>query len=410
MSEYTYNRSFLYPKQLEIISFEERGYRYSFVEASTKCGKSYSCLIWLFEKAISGNPHHQYWWVAPSYAQSTDMYRRTVNGLKESDLPDGSYVCNKSSLSVTLKNGATITFKSGDNFDSIMGADCRNCVIDEASLVPEEAWHNIQSTLTSTGGTCIAIGNINGTQNWFYKICRRAEIGDNSKWQYRKLTAYDAIEAGLYTEEDLEDFRASMSEARFNELYLCIPSENGFNPFGLSSIANCVVKEEDIEDRNVVVYGIDLAKSVDYSAVVGLNRKGEVVYTNRWRGNWIETEEKLKHIVANVPCLCDETGVGNPVIEHLRQEIPLIEGLTFTNKSKGEIIEGLAMAIQNREIVFPDSWLRNELDNFELEYTKTGKIRYEGRRGVHDDGVCALALAHAHFAETANTNQLEWSF
>ena len=55
-------------------------------------------------------------------------------------------------------------------------------------------------------------------------------------------------------------------------------------------------------------------------------------------------------------------------------------------------MEGLTVAIQTRQVTFPDGWLRNELEIFEYNYTRTG-VRYEAPQGMHDDGVCALALA-----------------
>ena len=59
------------------------------------------------------------------------------------------------------------------------------------------------------------------------------------------------------------------------------------------------------------------------------------------------------------------------------------------------IMEGLAAAIQNREITFPDGIIRNELETYEYEFTRTG-VRYTAPQGLHDDCVCALALAVYH--------------
>jgi len=55
-------------------------------------------------------------------------------------------------------------------------------------------------------------------------------------------------------------------------------------------------------------------------------------------------------------------------------------------------MEGLASAIQQKMIAFPSGWLTSELEAFEYEYTRTG-VRYSAPEGLHDDGVCALALA-----------------
>lgn len=55
-------------------------------------------------------------------------------------------------------------------------------------------------------------------------------------------------------------------------------------------------------------------------------------------------------------------------------------------------MEGLAVAIQKQEIGFPEGVITHELESFEYEYTRTG-VRYSAPSGMHDDAVCALALA-----------------
>ena len=65
-------------------------------------------------------------------------------------------------------------------------------------------------------------------------------------------------------------------------------------------------------------------------------------------------------------------------------------------------MEGLATAIHTQEIRFPDGWLVNELEAFEYEYTRTG-VKYSAPTGLHDDGVCALALAVKCWRERSRT-------
>jgi hypothetical protein len=69
-----------------------------------------------------------------------------------------------------------------------------------------------------------------------------------------------------------------------------------------------------------------------------------------------------------------------------------VEGFKFSSTSKQQLMEGLASGIQRREILFPDGWLRSEMESFEYEYTRSG-VRYSAPEGMFDDGVCALALA-----------------
>jgi hypothetical protein len=88
----------------------------------------------------------------------------------------------------------------------------------------------------------------------------------------------------------------------------------------------------------------------------------------------------------------DSTGVGDPIVEDCNATAGGVHGFKFTATSKQQIMEGLAAVLQRREVTFPAGWLRNELDAFEYVYTQSG-VRYSAPEGLHDDGVCALALA-----------------
>jgi hypothetical protein len=55
-------------------------------------------------------------------------------------------------------------------------------------------------------------------------------------------------------------------------------------------------------------------------------------------------------------------------------------------------MEGLANAIHQRKITFPEGVITQELEVFEYQYTANG-VRYSAASGFHDDAVMALALA-----------------
>jgi hypothetical protein len=96
---------------------------------------------------------------------------------------------------------------------------------------------------------------------------------------------------------------------------------------------------------------------------------------------------------SNARALIDSTGVGDPIVEQLQSRCGgLVEGFKFTAQSKQQLMEGLAAAIQQRAIRFPDGPLVQELESYTYEYTKSG-VRYTAPEGLNDDGVCALALA-----------------
>lgn len=397
----TYTRPKLYEKQ-ERAFFNPK--RYSFIEASTKAGKTVAAIAWILEQALAGERGQNFWWVAPITEQSKIAYTRIKNGLTP-----GTFTPREAPTpTITLINGATIVFKSGDNPDSLYGEDVYGGVVDEASRCKEESWHALRSTLTATQGPVRIIGNVKGRKNWFFRLARIAESGRRDNMFYEKITVLDAIAAGVIPQSEVEDARATLPEAVFRELYMAEPSDDGGNPFGLLHIFACIRRDEEGNEVSTpalgpaVAFGVDLAKKQDYLVVIGLNAEGEVCSFDRWQGiSWRQSIRRIHSIVGeDAPALVDSTGVGDPVLEELQEEHGNFRGYNFTQASKQRLMEGLAVSIQGHEITFPDGPIRNELESFEYELTRTG-VRYSAPEGLHDDCVCALALARQAWAEGA---------
>ena len=382
-----YHRPWLYPKQKAAFFSPER---YSITEASTKAGKTVGGLVWLTEQAMQGKAGQNFWWVAPIFPQTKVAFRRLKRAL-----PQGIYTANESELTIILANGAIIWFKSGDNPDSLYGEDVWAAVIDEATRVKEEAWHALRSTLTATNGPVRIIGNVKGRRNWAYLLARKAESGEPNM-SYHKIIAADAVEAGILKAEEIEDAKRQLPEAVFRELYLAEPSDDEGNPFGIQAIKDCVFP---LSTEPPVGFGVDLAKSVDYTVIIGLDKHKHVCKFERFQLPWQETVDKIKNTVGKVRVLCDSTGVGDPIVEHLQRKAGLnIVGFHFSATSKQQLMEGLTVSIQQRAIGYPDGVIPQELGVFEYQYTRGG-VHYAAMEGMHDDCVCALALAWKCAAE-----------
>ncbi|MDB5282402.1 MAG: hypothetical protein JWO06_1477, partial [Bacteroidota bacterium] len=213
-----------YPKQRAFIDAPER---YTVIEATTKAGKTTGCLVWLFEQALAGKDGDNFWWVAPVSSQALMVFKRLLRYIRDPN----QYTANRSEHSVTLPNGATIYFRSADNADLLYGEDVSAVVIDEASRMSEDAWFAIRSTITKTRGRVKIIGNVKGTNNWAYQLARKAEEGKSKDWRYFKITADDAVEAGILDQEEIEDARKTLPSGVFLELYYGIPNQNSSNKF-----------------------------------------------------------------------------------------------------------------------------------------------------------------------------------
>lgn len=361
------------------------------IEATTKAGKTIGCLYWLLSMAANGaGLNREYWWVAPIYEQAGIAFRRLKTMLTQADPQGLIWKHNDSERFVTLANSAVIRFKSADKPDGLYGEDVYAAVIDEASRCKEEAWHAVRSTLTATNGKVRIIGNVRGRKNWAYALSRRVESGQLVGWRYGRITAADAVKAGIITAEQVDAARRELPDHIFRELYEAIPSDDGGNPFGLQHIAACIC---DLSPAPPEAFGVDLAKSVDWTVVVGLDANRRPCVFERWQHvPWQQTVDRILSIIGHHPALVDSTGVGDPIVETLQRSAPNVEGFKFTSLSKQQLMEGLSLSIQKHEVGILEGAMRIECESFEFEQTRTG-VRYQASEGMHDDCVVGLGLA-----------------
>lgn len=386
MNTITYNRPKLYPYQELILNSKAR---YTCTEASTKVGKTASHIIWLFEQALLLKENQSAWWIAPTFSQAKIAYDRMKVQISERDF----FKANDTNLTLTLPTGAILQFKTGEKPDNLYGDDVYAAVMDEASRCREQAWFAMRSTLTSTGGPCKFIGNVRGKKNWYFKMCQKAKQGDDPNYEYFKITAYDAAEAGMKTKDgrpfldEINEAKADLPDSVFRELYLAEASDDGSNPFGLQHIARCVY---DLSKHPPVCFGIDLAKKSDFTVITGLDKFGNVALFDRFQKDWKQTRETILALPPGLICM-DSTGVGDPIAEDVSR-VREVEGFIFTQRSKQTLMEGLAYSMQNRRNTVIEGPMKDELDSFEFEYTRTGAY-YSAPEGMHDDCVYSLAMA-----------------
>lgn len=327
--------------------------------------------------------------MAPVFAQTEIAFNR----LKRVIAGHPDFRVNLTKLYVELPNGAFIHFKSAENPDALYGEDVFAAVFDEFTRAKEGAWVALRSTLTHTHGKCKFIGNAKGRKNWGHRLWLKAKAGEPG-YEAFKVTAYDAVEAGILSLEEIEQAKRDLPDLAFRELYLAEDLEDQANPFGMDFIKKQI---REMSNEPTTCFGIDLAKSVDWTVITGLDEYGQVSFFDRWQGvDWGQTKTKLSQIVGSTPSLMDSTGVGDPILDDLRRVCPYIEGYHFSQPSKQKLMEGLASGIQNNEISILEGVMQDELEAFEYVYSARG-VKYSAPSGVHDDCVMSLALAREIF-------------
>src|SRR6185312_5951802 len=168
--------------------------------------------------------------------------------------------------------GGLIQFFTGEALDNFRGLSFDLVIIDEASYVPnlQAGWSaSIRATLTDRKGKAIFLSTPRG-KNDFYKFSLK-EHG-SPEWKTFKFSSYDNPHIPA---EEIDAARAELPEATFEQEYLANPQENADNPFGYAFIKSNI---KPLSNKPAVCFGIDLAKSYDYTVITGLDEDGDVCH------------------------------------------------------------------------------------------------------------------------------------
>ena len=301
-------------------------------------------------------------------------------------LPEKIYKKNETDLTINFITGGQIRFFTGERLDALRGLKFHLVIIDEASYIAnlEDGWLNsIRPTLTDYKGLAIFLSTPRG-KNFFYSLYMK---GGEPDWESFKFTTYDNPHIDP-SEVDAAKFQ--LPNVVFEQEYMANPMENAANPFGSEHINACV---KDGIAGKAEYYGIDLAKSVDWTVIIGLDKAGHVVHFERFQKDWMQTKETILRLPKNLPIMIDSTGVGDAIVEELQKKFTQMHGFKFTSTSKQQLLEALANSIQTKTISYPTGLIKEELEIFEYTFTSTG-VRYSAPSGFHDDCVIALALAN----------------
>ena len=374
--------SILHPSQMGV---DKALARFSVLEIGRRWGKTTYGKVKAQRAAIN---RRKVGWFAPTYKYLADPMRDI-----ERALAPVTARMDRVEKRIELVTRGLIDFWSLEDIDAGRGRDYDLIVVDEAGFVPHliEWWRNAaRPTLSDRKGSALFLGTPKGTGD-FHRLFTEAESDTTGTMRAFRIGTRENPHIDA---DEVEAARRNLPPDVFAQEYEGIPAEDGGNPFGLDAIRQCI---GPMSTRQAEVYGVDLAKSQDYTVIVGLDADGAVAMLDRWQGPWQLTREKLAKIIRDSPAQIDSTGVGDPIVEDLKRVCRRVDGFKFTSQSKQQLMEGLQIAVQSADIRFPDGWLRAELEGFGYRYSGRS-VSYEATAG-HDDGVCALALAvHARRA------------
>lgn len=354
--------------------------RFRVVMCGRRFGKSALGIRLACDEALQGQPVG---WFAPTYKYALEAWRELVDRLK-----DVTARVSEQDKRLELLTGGIVEVWTLDTPDPARGRKYALVVIDEAGLARDllDVWQqSIRPTLVDLGGRALILGTPKGRRHGFVVLFTRGQ-GDDPDWKsFRAAT----LENPYIPPEEIEAAKRELPDDIFAQEFEGIPTDDGANPFGIDAIRNAV---GPLSDHAPVVYGVDLARSLDFSVMIGLDAWGRVCRVDRWQLPWAETRTKVEAMAGDIPIVADATGVGDAIVGDLQNAGVMVTPYVFTQPSKLRLMQRLIAAFQAGLVTIPDGWLVQELEAFEYTYTNSG-IRYEAPKGFHDDGVMALGLA-----------------
>jgi len=361
------------------------------------CGRRFGKTVYAGNAVVMKSfekPNQMSWIVSPRYAQTMIMWRKVNKLIPKEYVIDSS----KGDMWIELENGSMVFAKSADNPDSLVGEGLDLCVIDEAARVKPEAWEvSLQPTLLDSDGDAIMLSTPKG-KNWFYtEYLKGLNKVDFPEYDSFHFTSYDNP---FLNPKLIDRKKKTMTWLFFRQEILAEFVDDGGEVFtGIDACIYDCVKTDPVPGKEYVM-GVDLAKYEDYTViyVVDVETRRVVWFKRLPHMDWNPQKDIIEyahHKWNDAPMLIDATGVGDPIVEDLEKRcIDVIPYKFSGNTLKKQVIEGLQVAFQNREIFIPrDKVLLGELGAYSYDRLPSGLFRYSAPAGFHDDCVTALALA-----------------
>lgn len=340
---------------------------------------------------IMTQPRNTYYYVLPTYRQAKAV---VWDSLVKDHIPDSIVEKkNDSELAVYYKNGSIQRFVGAEDPDKHRGTNPVDVVFDEYSEQSERIWTEIfQPVLRENKGTATFVYTPKG-KNHSWKLLQLAKTQDN--WYVDVQSVHDTH---MFTDAEIEEIKLNTPMALFQQEYECSFLESA-SSFFRRTRENVYDAPGEAQSGHVYQLGVDLAKYMDYTVITpfDINTFHALKQDRFNQVDWNLQKARIevawhKHNKGRV--VADATGVGDPIVEDLIRSGMHVEPFKFTEQSKRDLLQHLAVLLEQDKIRIPnDPELLAELDAIQWELTDSGKTRIATVEGMHDDRVMSLALA-----------------
>lgn len=345
-------------------------------------------------------------WGAPTF----DQVRTGWNEMRNAAY--GVATFKQSEMTAFFPGGGSVLFRSLDDPDNARSKTADGVVIDEAGDVQEAAWYEVlRPMLIDTGGWAWILGTPKG-QNWFWReFVSAVDRADSMAWNAPTLGCI--IQDGKLIRDshplenpnipfgEMQQLFKTLPERVFRQEILAEFIEESGGVF--RGVRACVdtgrTENEPPQPGRKYTLGVDLARVEDFTVLDVLDDTGRQVYHERFNQiSWERQTERIRVVSAlynRCQAVLDSTGIGDPVFESCRKAGVNVVPFQFTNASKENLIDALAMKIEAGALSLMDVPAQtNELLAYQYELTPSRNVRMNAPSGMHDDCVIGLALAN----------------
>ena len=339
-------------------------------------------------------PDSRFWVVSETYDLANKVFREVLwTWLRVR--PDFIEDYSESRMYIRTAIDSELFGKSANHPESLLGESLDGVAIDEPPIMRENIWTEfLMPRLMDRRGWAFFTGTPKG-KGWYYHLFKRGLVPGQSDYYSQEGPSWEnPIIDRVQLEREKSD--GIWTERFWQQEVLGMFLEDSGAVFKnvLRHVAGGLQPPKPGE---VYAIGADLAKHMDWTVITVMDKTGHIVDWERlpqgtsWPMQKIRIAEKSAKY-NNAIVYIDSSGVGDPIVDDLRMMQVRLQPVP-TAQEKTMLIDALVVAMDNDTITFPElPVLINELQIFEHEKTKTGRITYNAPAGFHDDAVISLAL------------------
>jgi hypothetical protein len=329
------------------------------------------------------------------FGPSAKQQRSFWNEIRETLRPAASQI-SEVDRTIHLVTGGILRCWSAEDRSPALGEKYHLVVIDEAAVMRDpDLWQrNIRPTLTDYRGRAYFFSTPRGL-NWFHDLYQRGIDPTITDWASFSAPTADNP---YIPRDEIVEARRSLPDRIFRSEYLAEFVTDGYGVFRNVQTVSTLTSTGYIPGH-VYVAGVDWGRSGDYTVVSVIDATtSQQVFIDRFTDTAFSLQQgRIKNVSDRYRLsviYAEANSLGGPNVEALiASGLPVIPFNT-TAQSKGPLIEGLALALEQGAIeLLNDPVQVGELQSYDFARLPSGGYRYSAPAGMHDDSVIALALA-----------------